>query len=105
MSLKVSFSLWQTSSLDQHRYLLNVVPAEVSIPHCVVSGELAATVGQYIALLIALRVRFGNVCTDAQTRDMAYCNAPEKIRHAMEDEFRWSNLCNRSDPLPSACNS
>lgn len=71
MSLKVSFSLWQTSSLDQHRYLLNVVPAEVSIPHCVVSGELAATVGQYIALLIALRDRFGNVCTDAQTRDMA----------------------------------
>jgi len=52
---------------QQHVYLLTIVPADVSISQCVVTGELSAVVGQYVALLIALRDEFGNVCSPQQT--------------------------------------
>lgn len=46
------------------------------IDQCVVTGELTATVGQYVALLIALRDEFGNVCSPQQTAvsDIAVSN-------------------------------
>ena len=53
-----------------HSYLLTIVPSEINIEQCVVTGELTATVGQYIALLIALRDRFGNVCSPQQMQDV-----------------------------------
>ena len=55
---------------SSHSYLLTIVPNEVNIDQCVVTGELTATVGQYIALLIALRDRYGNVCSPQQVQDI-----------------------------------
>lgn len=49
---------------------MTIVPAAINIEQCVVTGELTAIVGQYIAMLIALRDRFGNVCSPQQMQDV-----------------------------------
>lgn len=55
---------------QQHSYLLTIMPNVVNIEQCVVTGELTAKVGQYIAMLIALRDRYGNVCSPQQMQDI-----------------------------------
>jgi len=59
-----------TAQVQPHSYLLTIVPNTINIEQCVVTGELTATVGQYIALLIALRDRYGNVCSPQQMQDV-----------------------------------
>jgi len=74
---RFTFAVNGTSSPgQQHVYLLTMVPDQVCIDQCVVTGELSATVGQYVALLIALRDEFGNVCSPQQTAvsDIAVSN-------------------------------
>ena len=68
---RFTFSINGIIALVQpHSYLLTIVPNTINIEQCVVTGELTATVGQYIALLIALRDRYGNVCSPQQMQDI-----------------------------------
>jgi len=59
-----------TAQVQPQSYLLTIVPNAINIEQCVVTGELTATVGQYVALLIALRDRYGNVCSPQQMQDI-----------------------------------
>ena len=59
-----------TSQVQPHSYVLTIVPNAINIEQCVVTGELTAKVGQYVALLIALRDRYGNVCSPQQMQDV-----------------------------------
>ena len=58
------------AAIQPHAYLLTIVPAAINIEQCVVTGDLKSTVGQYIAMLIALRDRYGNVCSPQQMQDV-----------------------------------
>lgn len=51
-----------TSKGAKHVHTLNILPSEISIEQCVVTGETTANVGQYVALLIALRDQYSNIC-------------------------------------------
>ena len=50
------------STGKQHVHSLSILPSDISIAHCLVTGETKTTVGQYVILLIALRDQFGNIC-------------------------------------------
>eukprot|EP00961_Rhodomonas_salina_P208570 2814657-Rhodomonas_salina.2 len=64
------FAVNGQAAAGQHQiYHLNIVPNDISVEHCTVSGDNKAAVGQYVALLISLRDRFGNVCSRQQQQE------------------------------------
>ena len=69
------------------------VPNAINIEQCVVTGELTATVGQYIALLIALRDQYGNVCSPQQMQDVELSVAKvDLISGCIDPKVRTRNM-------------
>ena len=85
-------------------HLLDVSPNAVSIPHCVITGQTTAVVGQYIQLMVSLRDEFGNIARPAQLASLEITveNVMMMSGNIDPSEVKLINRISRVDPVASS---
>ena len=85
-------------------HLLDVNPNVVSIPHCVITGQTTAVVGQYIQLMVSLRDEFGNISRPAQLASLEITveNVMMMSGNIDPSEVKLINRISRVDPVASS---